>query len=104
MKNGDWTFDFMARREDWQEGVSLFAKQGAVGQTAALAQPLMFKVIEPGTRVEPFATLNIQSAQRLMDELWQCGLRPTEGAGSAGAMAATQRHLEDMRKLVFENG
>jgi hypothetical protein len=37
-----------------------------------------------------------------MDELWHAGIRPTEGAGSAGAMAATQRHLEDMRTLVFQ--
>jgi hypothetical protein len=43
-------------------------------------------------------------AQTLMDDLWRAGLRPTEGAGSAGALAATQRHLEDMRTLVFKEG
>ena len=57
-----------------------------------------------GERVEPMLRLGIQQAQQLTDELWQCGLRPTEGAGSAGAMAATQRHLEDMRTLVFKKG
>lgn len=41
-------------------------------------------------------------AQRLMDQLWDCGLRPSEGSGSAGAMAATQRHLEDMRRIAFD--
>lgn len=41
-------------------------------------------------------------AQNLMDALWDAGLRPSEGSGSAGAMAATQRHLDDMRKLVFK--
>lgn len=39
-------------------------------------------------------------AQKLMDDLWDCGLRPSEGSGSAGQLAATQRHLEDMRKLL----
>ena len=39
----------------------------------------------------------------LMDDLWQCGLRPSEGTGSAGALAATQKHLDDMRKLVFQD-
>jgi hypothetical protein len=38
-----------------------------------------------------------------MDQLWQCGLRPSEGTGSAGSLAATQRHLEDMRALVFQH-
>jgi len=39
-------------------------------------------------------------AQALMDRLWACGLRPTEGSGSAGALAATERHLADLRTLV----
>ena len=42
-------------------------------------------------------------AQELMDRLWAAGLRPTEGKGSAGAFAATERHLEDMRRLVFDH-
>ncbi len=37
-----------------------------------------------------------------MDDLWAAGLRPTEGTGSAGALRAVERHLEDMRRLVFE--
>ena len=43
-----------------------------------------------------------ESAQELMDGLWRCGLRPTEGAGSAGSLAATERHLADLQRLVFE--
>jgi hypothetical protein len=49
----------------------------------------------------PTLTMERTEAQVLMDSLWDCGIRPTEGAGSAGAMAATERHLADMRKLVF---
>lgn len=41
-------------------------------------------------------------AQELMDQLWQAGLRPSEGSGSAGSLAATERHLADMRSLVFK--
>jgi hypothetical protein len=32
-----------------------------------------------------------------------CGLRPSEGTGSAGALAATERHLKDMQRLVFKD-
>lgn len=46
--------------------------------------------------------LELDQAQTLMDDLWHAGLRPTEGAGSAGAMRAVERHLEDMRTLVFK--
>lgn len=50
----------------------------------------------------PAMTIDRTDAQVLMDSLWDCGIRPTEGSGSAGAMAATERHLADLRKLVFK--
>jgi hypothetical protein len=52
--------------------------------------------------VPPFLSIQSGEAQRLMDELWHCGIRPTEGHGSVGQLAATERHLEDMRTLVFK--
>ncbi len=47
-------------------------------------------------------SLRNKEAQSLMDQLWSCGLRPSEGSGSAGALAATERHLTDLQKLCFE--
>ncbi|HJV89731.1 MAG TPA: hypothetical protein VJ623_05445 [Holophagaceae bacterium] len=51
---------------------------------------------------EPTFHMDRSSAQELMDELWRIGMRPSEGTGSAGAMAATQAHLRDLQRLVFE--
>lgn len=51
---------------------------------------------EPSMRISP------EEAQQFMDELWRIGLRPSEGSGSAGSLAATQKHLEDMRKIAFK--
>lgn len=48
----------------------------------------------------PFITLDKVQSQKLMDDLWNCGIRPTEGAGSAGSLYATEQHLEDMRAIV----
>jgi len=50
---------------------------------------------------EPSLSLNEITPQRLMDQLWNCGFRPIEGSGSAGSLAATQRHLEDMRTIAL---
>lgn len=50
----------------------------------------------------PVTTLSPTAAQQLIDDLWDCGLRPSEGSGSAGQLAAVERHLEDMRTLVFK--
>jgi len=50
----------------------------------------------PAFRVSP------EDAQLLMDSLWECGLRPQAGAGSAGQLDATRDHLADMRRIVFQ--
>ena len=66
------------------------------------AKPVEFEEVTPSSIRRPTIQIETRVAQMLMDELWTCGLRPSEGTGSAGALAATQRHLDDMRKIVFD--
>lgn len=76
-----------------------------VGDKTGIAKSIEFEVDEnypSGNILEPTFKLQREQAQLLMDDLWNCGLRPSEGTGSAGALVATQKHLEDMRKLVFK--
>ena len=54
-----------------------------------------------GDEVPVAVRLSPDQAQALIDGLWECGLRPTEGTGSAGALAAVERHLADMKKVAF---
>lgn len=61
---------------------------------------LLAEALVEGSAIYPFCSLSPEEAQILIDTLWDCGVRPTAGAGSAGAMLATQAHLGDMRKLV----
>lgn len=49
---------------------------------------------------KPFVVLRPEQAQELMDQLWNCGVRPIAAHGSTGQLASTERHLEDMRHLV----
>lgn len=92
-----------ARREPWNDGIGIHLVQHRGDGMKFAASLIQFDKLEPGQAVdEPPLRLRQEEAQRLMDELWNCGIRPSEGTGSAGALAATQRHLEDMRKLVFE--
>jgi len=48
----------------------------------------------------PHVAIDMKEAQALTDQLWQCGLRPTEGAGSAGAMAEAQAHIKDLQSIT----
>lgn len=51
--------------------------------------------------INPSLLISDFTAQQLIDDLWGCGFRPSEGSGSAGALVAVQNHLNDMRKIVF---
>ena len=71
----------------------------------SVALPIPMQRIEEKDAVlqpQPCLVLMSEECQGLMDELWNTGFRPTEGTGSAGALAATQKHLEDMRKIAFD--
>lgn len=68
-----------------------------------LAEPVTLKQITKEFEEHlPTVELPQESAQKLMDDLWDCGLRPSEGSGSAGAMKAVQDHLADLRILLFK--
>jgi hypothetical protein len=67
----------------------------------AVAEPLTMRDRKQGETIVPTFTLENMAAQQLIDALWSCGLRPSEGTGSAGSLAATQQHLADMQKIAF---
>lgn len=71
------------------------------GDVVSHAIGIQFEEVKPGCYIESNFSMRNEFAQRLMDGLWRCGLRPTEGADSVGALSATERHLSDMRKIAF---
>ncbi len=102
MRDGDILEpELMARRENWSEGISIYMRQRTVGIGESIAAPVTMVKHEPGLMAEPMLRIGIQQAQQLIDELWQCGLRPSEGTGSAGSLAATERHLKDMQAVAL---
>ncbi len=92
-----------ARRAAWSENVELLYKHLDYEQHKCYIGVIHLKEIPPEIEAAPSLVLTHQLAQRLMDQLWDCGLRPSEGSGSAGAMAATQQHLADMRAIAFDH-
>ncbi len=90
--------EIRASAAPWNRAVHLLIRDGD-----SVATGLEMIRVPPGTYCAPSVTFGFDAAQTLMDDLWVCGIRPTEGAGSAGSLAATQRHLEDMRRLVFDH-
>lgn len=77
------------------------------GDVIAEAKPLEFVAVDPSDlgqatpEAAPALMLRYDAAQSLFDELWQQGYRPARGDVSPGHIKATEKHLEDMRAIVF---
>jgi hypothetical protein len=94
--------EMRCRREAWRDGIELAIFQQHPTGRIMVADPIIFRELPEGEYLrEPMINLQNQEAQFLMDELWRCGLRPSEGTGSAGSLAATERHLHDMQKIAM---
>lgn len=83
------------------EGDQVIPNGDGFRRSRSIGQPVEYVEL-PKDGSSPPATFNLspEAAQNLMDSLWVCGLRPTEGTGSAGSLAATEKHLNDMRAIV----
>lgn len=66
-----------------------------------VAEPVVFSPRPPGAFRQAAMVLEDGEVQGLMDALWQAGVRPTEGHGSAGQREAMELHLGDMRRIAF---
>jgi hypothetical protein len=55
----------------------------------------------PGEMIPPFMKLHGHQAQQLMDAMWDAGIRPSNGIGNTGQIAATEAHLKDIRAILY---
>ena len=97
---------YVARVFGRSKAINFFVSDCDIGtQKIYIAEPLVLTESPDSLFQEqrPTFSLDNDKAQTLMDRLWDCGLRPSEGTGSAGAMAAVQQHLKDLQKIVFKS-
>jgi len=90
-----------ARKHSWTDQFDIYIGERLEnGRTAAIKE-VIFQEIQEGM-IAPDSPLHLtpEAAQELMDSFWQCGLRPSEGSGSAGSLKATQDNLKDLRGLA----
>ncbi|MCH8622513.1 hypothetical protein [Undibacterium sp. TS12] len=73
------------------------------------ANRVTFSETPEGQAGNPALAMQYEDAQQLLDELWACGLRPSEilaqqvtsSTNHTAVLAATERHLKDMRDMAF---
>ena len=85
----------------WHTSLDVFIRSRDADKThIQYATAVEMQDQEIGTAMSPVFQLDLDDAQILMDNLWDCGVRPSEGVGSAGSLKATQDHLVDMREIL----
>ena len=82
---------FIDTRRDVEDGTKTIVEEIVVRTVPPDEAPMVYR--EPLMRITP------ENAQRLMNDLWQVGLRPF-GEGNAGQVSAMKKHLGDMRAIV----
>lgn len=81
--------------EPWSDSVAVQIQDGD-----AWATGITMERLPDGVDLKPVMRLSYANAQRLCDDLYRQGFKPSRGDIDS-ALGATQRHLEDMRRLVF---
>jgi len=92
---------FHVQHQPWDNRVHIGIAE-LEGGVLSVATALQMQVVKPGeVGPAPVLSLEPEDAQVLMDMLYGIGVRPTEGNGSVGQVAALKAHLDDMRRIVF---
>ena len=97
---------FHARRPIWLgDRVHLHVLTHTQSGKSAIATNMTFDELSPNESVSscPVMDMSFDEAQSLMNELWECGVRPAGAAGSMGQLTAVNAHLQDMRKIAFRS-
>jgi len=56
--------------------------------------------VKDGKYYPPSLLLKEHELQKIADDLWAIGIRPSGSEGSIGQLDAVNRHLDDMRKIA----
>lgn len=78
-----------------------FVQDNELGFTTHVSKPIEMEPYKDVEYINPCAVVSLENCQKLMDDLWNMGLRPSfERIEYAGELKATKTHLQDMRQLA----
>ena len=101
-RSSRFEFSAYASRRDWGNIVELSILAWS-DERRWIGQPIVMEDMNIGDDVyhgPPTISMRSDFAQKVIDALWEAGLRPSGGHGSAGQLGATEKHLADMRAIV----
>lgn len=101
MNNKPLRFSVVRQWNDFGFDIRAAYREPTPSSVIAVAQPVEFKTVPVGSLMQSMLSLTEEDCRALMDELWAAGIRPSNGEGSVGVVAALKHHLDDMRTVAF---
>lgn len=102
MDTTDYRVRIHAMPEQLYDNFSVYISRNSNGKRSVINPVTVTESeVKPGDHVSPSMMLDRHVCQQMMNELWQQGFRPLDGSSSLAHVEAMTRHLEDMRRLVF---
>jgi hypothetical protein len=84
------------------DGIDFYIVEKGPHGSRRIARNVIMEPMEEWTSPPPAPFwLTRDNAKKLMDDLWNAGIRPTERDETEGALSATKEHLKDMRDIAF---
>jgi len=91
-------------RDPCWDGYPMYWLERSNGKTELLQDDLTKRELEDYEMYQrATAILSHDAVVELMNSLWAAGIRPDDSNTTAGQISATEKHLDDMRKIVFDN-
>ena len=89
------------RRPEWRKIEVAIVDVSTSGKVSVASQ-ITFTEVEEGAYLSNGSTLSLDfdAATRLMDDLWGCGVRPTDQRDRSGEVGAMKEHIVDLRKVL----
>jgi hypothetical protein len=81
--------------------VDLYVLQERQGEITHAAGQAIFEPHARHELMEPHLRLSEEAAQRLADDLWDQGIRPTAAKSGSAEIEAIKAHIADLQKLIF---
>jgi hypothetical protein len=72
-----------------------------VERPVSFAAEIKMEATTPGMYRNPSLRIPFESAQELMDALWNCNIRPTDQPDRSGEIAALKAHISDLQRMAF---
>lgn len=100
-------FQFNAFREPRIDGFSIYVLDKTFDGTANYVTDVQITTIpleeaQDGMWRPAPIELSKESAQSLMDALWEAGVKPSGGEGHTAHIRALNDHLDSMKKIAFK--